>query len=157
MQPPTQTTIYDVISEKESSGYVCGCCGSYVKMYTRNINCNMSLLLIRLYKHGKTDFTHIEKFLSENGYSRCGDFSYLVLYGLLEKKIADREDGSSRNGFYKITGRGIMFVEGKLTVAAKFKMLNGKFMGFEGEQIDIKTALGRKFDYSELMGYESAK
>lgn len=143
-----QSTIFDTL---KSSGYVCSCCGQYVKEYTRSFNCNMALLLIRLYKHQKTGWVHIEKFLAENGYSRCGDFSYMTHYKLLQKLNEDRPDGSSRNGYYKLTGTAIMFIEGKLTVAAKFKMFNSKFMGFEGEQIDIKTALGKRFDYQELM------
>lgn len=144
-----QYSIFDTLKDK--TGYTCECCGSYVKTYVRNMNCNMAILLVRLYKHNEMGFTHIEKFLSKHGYPRCGDFSYLTHYGLLEKKIGDREDGSNRNGFYKITGRGLAFVSGALTVHSKFKMFNGKFMGFEGEQIDIKTALGRKFDYAQLM------
>lgn len=31
-------------------------------------------------------------------------------------------------------------------------MLNGKHIGFEGEFITIKEALGVKFKYNELMG-----
>lgn len=147
-----QTSIFDTL--KSNKGYVCECCGSFVKEYTRSFNCNMALLLVRLYKHGKIGYVHIEKFLAENGYSRCGDFSYLVHYKLLQKLNEDRPDGSSRNGYYKLTGTAIMFLEGKLTVSAKFKMFNGKFMGFEGEQINIQTALGKRFSYAELMGKE---
>ncbi len=138
-------------------GYTCKCCGTFIKEYTRSFNCNMAVLLLRLYKHGKTGFVHIEKFLAENGYSRCGDFSYLVHYKLLQKLNEDRPDGSSRNGYYKLTGTAVMFIEKKLTVSAKFKMFNGKFMGFEGEQIDIITALGKRFSYNELMNKEPEK
>jgi len=146
-----QASIFDSLKSK---GYVCECCGQYVKEYTRSFNCNMALLLIRLHKHQQTGFVHIEKFLTDNGYSRCGDFSYLTHYRLLEKLEGDRPDGSNRNGYYRLTGSALMFIEGKLTVSAKFKMFNGKFMGFEGEQIDIKTVLGKRFSYQELMAKE---
>ena len=94
----------------------------------------------------------MEKFLQQQGYDRCGDFSYLVHYGFLEKLIGNREDGSKKNGYYKITGRGIMFCEGKTTAKSKFLMFNGKLNGFEGEDITIEKALGKKFNYNELMG-----
>lgn len=61
----------------------------------------------------------------------------------MEAKIENREDGSKRNGYYRITGRwDLMFAECKLTVPKKVVLLNNKFEGFEGEEINIKQALG---------------
>ncbi len=150
----TQSSILDVISEKASEGYHCSCCGSYIKEYHRSFNAGMAMMLIHLYRHNERDFVHIENFLTKHSYPRCGDFSYLTLYGLLEKKVGERADGSKKNGYYKLTGKALMFIEQKITVHSKFKMLNGKFMGFEGEQIDIKTALGKRFDFNKLMNNE---
>jgi hypothetical protein len=62
-----------------------------------------------------------------------------------------REDGSKRNGYYRITGRGLMFAEGKLKVHSRFMIFNNTFQGFKGEEIDVKNALGSKFNYDELM------
>lgn len=133
-------------------GYTCECCGQYVKMYRRSFNSNMAVCLLLLYKFNMRGWVKVEDFLIKNGQKRCGDFSYLVHYGFLEKQIANREDGSSRNGYYKMTGRGMMFCEGKINAHKHFLMLNGKFMGFEGDEIDIKQALGKKFNFDELMG-----
>jgi hypothetical protein len=93
----------------------------------------------------------METLISESKHNRCGDFSYLAHYGLIKALKAEREDGSPRNGYYQITGTGIMFAEAKLTVKEKFLMFQGKCEGFEGEEIDIYQALGTKFNYSELM------
>ena len=91
-------------------------------------------------------------FLKEIGRSELrADFHKLRYWNLLEKKIEDRKDGSNRNGYYKITGRGIMFAENKLTVPEKAIVFNGKLQNLEGEEINILTALGKRFDYSELM------
>ncbi len=89
--------------------------------------------------------------MTELGYKRSGDASYLVHYGLIERMDKKREDGSPRNGMYKITGRGIMFVENKSTVKRTFIIYNNRHEGFEGDEINIKDALGKKFDYRELM------
>lgn len=146
-----QSTIFDS-EEMKSKGYHCSCCGNFVKMYKRSMNSNMAISLIALYKHNKTEFVHLEKFLNEHGYQRCGDASYLVHYGMIDKLICDRADGSPKNGFYRLNEAGINFVE-KLSVARKhFKMFNGKFMGFEGDWTTIEQALGNKFSYSSLMG-----
>lgn len=134
-------------------GYVCDCCGSYVKRYTRSFNCNMALTLVLLRKFNIHGFIKIEDFLIANGRRRCGDFSYLVHYGLLEKMQGERKDGSKKNGYYKITGRGLMFADGNLKVPSKFMIFNNSFQGFKGENIGVKEALGKKFDYSELMAH----
>lgn len=135
-----------------SKGYKCYHCGSFVKEYTRSFNANMSLALICLYKHGKGKFVKVEDMLIEHGYKRCGDFSYCKYYGLIEPLKEKRQDGSSRNGFYRLTAYGCLFVEGKVKVVSKFKILHNACTGFEGEEIDIKQALGKRFDFNILMG-----
>jgi hypothetical protein len=132
-------------------GYKCSCCGQYVKRYFRKFNSNMALALIILYRNKDKGFIHLENTMKELGYKRCGDASYLRHYRLIEKKEGNRDDGSPRNGMYKITGIGIMFVEGKSKVQGTFIISNNKHEGFEGDKITIQDALGKKFDYTELM------
>lgn len=133
-------------------GFICDCCGSYVKRYSRHFNSNMAIALILLYRFNVNGFIKVEDFLIKNGQKRCGDFSYLVHYRFLEKQVGKRYDGSKKNGYYRLTSLGILFVEGKIKAHKRFIMLNGKFMGFEGEEITIQEALGKKFSFNELMG-----
>lgn len=137
--------------DKRDEGYTCSCCGLYVKRYHRSLNCNMALALIVLYKSGIRDFIHLENLMQKYDYKRCGDASYLVHWRFLEKCKDKREDGSSRNGKYKITSMGLMFVEGKITAKESILIFNNKMEGFTGEEINIEQALGKKFSYSELM------
>lgn len=132
-------------------GYCCPTCGQLCKRYYRSFNSNMALSLIFLYKFRKHGFIKIEELMRINGYKRCGDASYLRHYKLIEAAEGKREDGSTRVGMYKITGMGIMFVEKNLTVKSKFVMYKGKCEGYEGREINIEDALGKKFNYSELM------
>jgi hypothetical protein len=134
-----------------NKGYFCQCCGSYVKLYRRTFNCNMALALIALYRHTKGEFVKVEDFLTKHNYQRCGDFSYLRHYGFIEPLKEKREDSSQRNGFYRITGIGRLFCEGKEVAKEKFLIQNNKLLGFEGEDITIIDALGTKFNYSILM------
>jgi len=147
---PKQTTIFD--GALKDKGYICPCCQQFCKTYTRSYNHNMAFVILALYRKQVFNFVHIERWLQTEGYPRCGDFSYNVHYGLLEKFVGEREDGSGRNGFYKLTGRGIAFAEGSHTVQAKFKIFNGKLQGFDGDWVDIHKVLGKRFDYNELMG-----
>src|SRR5690348_17701806 len=101
-----QLDLLDAIDEKKKAGYVCQCCGQFVKMYSRPFLSSMALVLIAIYKSGKTDFFHVERFLKNlNRGDLRGDFHKARFWGLLEKKIELRADNSPRNGFYKITDR----------------------------------------------------
>jgi len=138
-------------------GYICPCCGLFCKVYRRVINSNMGLALLVLYRNREKGFVHLETLLSESGYKRCGDASYLRWYKLIEPLKEKRSDGSQRNGKYKITGFGILFAEGKATVKANFDIFNNNFEGFSGEDVTIHQVLGRKFDYSALMGLKTSE
>lgn len=132
-------------------GFTCPCCGSFVKRYKRMLNSNMALVLIHLYCSGIKDYIHVEQFLNYKNLPRSGDFHKLVLWGLLDKKTTKREDGSGRNGYYKINQKSIDFILGLTKVQKKAIINNGVFEGLEGEFITIQDALGSKFNYAELM------
>ena len=129
----------------------CECCGHIRFTYTRKFNSNMAVTLLALYKHNVNGYVKVEEFLLEHGYKRCGDFSYLVHYRLLEKQKGKRDDGSKKNGYYRLTALGILFVEGKHKVKESFIISENKLLGFSEKEIDIKQALGEKFNYSELI------
>lgn len=110
----------------------------------------MAMVLMLVYRSGKRDFFHIENWLKEIGKPELrADFHKLRFWNFIEKKVEDRKDGSNRNGFYKITGRGIMFCEDKITAKEKVLIYNNEFLGFEGKDISIKDV--SSFDYNELM------
>lgn len=141
----------NLFPQNADEGYTCECCGSFIKRYFRSFNSNMAVALIALYKTRDKGYVHVENTLSEMGYQRCGDASYLQHYNLIVPLKEKRDDGSSRNGYYKITGLGIMFVENKCTVAEKFIMFKGKHEGFSGKQINILESLKKRFDYNDLI------
>ncbi len=133
-------------------GYTCPCCGRFVKTYRRRLNASMAYVLLLLYR-GNKGFIHVENYLKEKGCPAPlrADFHKLVYWRFLEKLNEDRADGSPRNGYYKITGQGIMFCEGKITAHEYVLIYNNKFQGWDGEEITIQKALRNKFNYNELM------
>lgn len=135
----------------KDKGYFCGCCGLFVKRYKRHINCNMALALIILYREGIRDFVHLENLMISKGYKRCGDASYLIHWKFLERLKEKRDDGSARNGQYKITSLGLLFVEGKVTGKEYALIFNNNVEEFGGKEITIQEALGKKFNYENLM------
>lgn len=131
------------------NGFYCKHCGAYNKRYKRKFNSNMAIALIALYKNLGGDYVHLESFLASKGLKRCGDASYLRFYNFIDKKKENRDDGSPRNGFYKITGLGCLFVEKKITARETFLILHNRLEGFEGKEIFIDQV--PKFRYDELM------
>lgn len=110
----------------------------------------MAVALCLMFRAGGR-FVKVEDLIASAGVKRCGDFSYLRHYGLIEKLIEKRKDGSPRNGYYAITDKGVMFCLGKIKVQEFFLISNNKLLGFDGDYISIKTALGVRFDCNELM------
>ena len=55
------------------------------------------------------------------------------------------------HGLWRITDKGISFVLNTSHVCEKVKLYNNQAWGFDGSLINIKQALGNKFDYSELI------
>lgn len=139
----------------EGDGVDCPCCSQRVKLYRRNITSSMAAGLIVLYKHKTEDpngWVHIPSLVKQN-HLLTGDFAKLKYWGLIVPKDEIRDDGSNRNGYYKITTDGRLFVEGRLQVE-KYKFIFNKKVYDTGEVqelIDIHAALKNKFNYNELM------
>lgn len=137
-------------------GTICPYCSQFIKLYERTLTSSMAYGLILIYKKQKLDdsYLHIENFFKDINHlpsSIRGDISKLRYWKLLERKEGERKDKSRRNGYYKITQRGRLFVENNLKVPSNIKVYNNHFMGFSGEIISIKEALKNKFSYEKLM------
>jgi hypothetical protein len=147
------------VLRNRDDGVQCPCCDQYVKVYKRPINSSMAYALIimdRYYNdHPVDEWLHVEDYLKRfSGIPAAirGDFHKLRYWGLIEAKQDTRDDGSKRNGFYRITEKGRQFVRDRETVPSHVLICNKEVLGFGERVITIKDALGVKFDYNELMG-----
>jgi hypothetical protein len=133
-------------------GVGCQCCGQLVKLYSRKVSGRSAASLIKLYQLWRKDakYYHVEK-LGCTGSG--GDFARLERYGLIS--CLQNDDTSKRtSGLWIPTQKGIDFVEGRIKIKSHILMFNQKTFGFEGAEISIKSALGNKFNYAVLMGWE---
>jgi hypothetical protein len=139
-------------------GTKCPCCGQSVKLYKRTITSAMAWGLIIFDKKSLTnDFYHAENIFKDvDGLpsSIRGDFPKLRFWGLIEKYEGDRDDGSPRNGLYRITSKGKSFVRNRYSVPRHAYTYNNKLRKIEGDDITIKDALSNKFNYNQLMRNE---
>jgi hypothetical protein len=161
---PKQTTLADAQSILRShvrTGAVCPCCKQFAKVYRRKITSTMALGLVQVHKYFENypdGWLHVRSFLSDRRSTASlialggGEFGKLVHWSLVEAMPGDRSDGAKHNGFYRITEKGHLFVQGEITVPRYVYIYDSRRLGFSEELISIHEALGDRFNYEELMG-----
>ena len=88
--------------------------------------------------------------------ARGGDVAKLEYWGLLEEERGVRPDGG-RAGYWRVTLRGEDWLHGKVEVPKYARVYDGRMLSLTGPSWSVFEALGKKFDYRELMSgdYES--
>jgi len=135
-------------SKLEDGGMDCPCCDRLGKVYRRRIHAAMSVGLIRLYRRG-TDWVKIVTIIPEHNFQ--ADFTKLRFWGLIEA-MDGRTATENATGHWRITEKGALFAKGYLSVPAYAAIYDNRLLRLEGEPVDVREALGTKFDYAELMG-----
>ncbi len=153
---PPDSTIYqakEFLRDNAVKGAECPCCRQRVQIYARALTSGMAAGLIIFYHNRGKGWLHAEKTFKESSCNQSirGDFPKLRFWGLIEAKEENREDDSDRNGYYRITEKGIQFVLGHLSVPRSVFIYNNAFRGFDSLETDVKKALGVKFHYAKLM------
>jgi len=151
--PPTIEKVKKLIMKKSSSpeGCTCPCCEQFTKTYKRKLNSTMAAGLIWIVKtyEKEKDWIHVIK-KAPRWLVATNQYSSLAYWGLIEKR--SNENKSKRtSGFWKPTEKGVNFSKGLLTVPSHVFLYNNKATKFTEELTDINTALGKKFNYEELM------
>jgi hypothetical protein len=114
--------------------------------------------LIVLYHHqrqiGWEKWIHIPSLFAARMVCKDNMGSLLRLWELIEQQPGERDDGSWRVGWYKITRQGVDFVRGELRVRKYVYLYNQTLISRKNADptmINVVEALGEKFDYTELM------
>lgn len=148
------------VLSKRDEGVPCPCCGQYCKVYPRSLNAAMArflIWLVREYETRKKTDAATDLWVSVNdgpliqNRKGGGDFAKMEHWGLIEQ-MANDDDTKRTSGFWRPTQSGIDFVYHRITVPKKAVLYLNECVGFSGEKINIREALGTKFDYQELMG-----
>lgn len=123
-------------------GVICPACGQFAKDYERPLNSLQASALITCYRAAGDDWFHAPSLVGRAG----GEFAKLRHWGLIE-------GGDGHAGRWRITPKGIDFLFRRIRVPQRARYYAGEFLGLVGaENWTIDDALGKKFDYAELMG-----
>jgi hypothetical protein len=146
------------VQHRLRDGVTCPCCQQYCRVYRRKLNSTMALALVLIYQYFKANrnakWLHVAAFLvkvKRDSSIAGGDVVKLRYWGLLERALGEREDGSDRIGRYRITELGKQFVEGRIAVPRYVYLYNQMLLRLSEEMTTIREALGDRFSYDELM------
>lgn len=120
-------------------GTICPCCDQYCQIYKRTMFSTMARDLIRMLKKGAD-----KEYIRTSRIDNSGNIGKMRHLGLITM-------GDTR-GYWKITETGMMFLQRRHRVPKWFYTWNQECVGYDDSKtIDIIDALGKKFDYDELM------
>jgi hypothetical protein len=142
---PTARDVREAVLQGRHDGITCPTCDQYAKVYRRNINSGMARSLILLYRQGP-GFVHVPTAIG----ARSREEGKLAYWGLAEEEHVVREDGG-RAGWWRITSLGVQFVLGRVSVQKYALVYNGRVLEHDGPPWTIRDALGKRFNYAELM------
>jgi hypothetical protein len=151
--------VQEWLAARIRSGEKCPCCTQLTKVYARTITATMAYALIQIYRHaeaGGEEWLHVPDYLSRvcklGPTTRGGDWAKLTAWGLLEEAEGVRDDGSPRTGYYRITDAGKAFVRGESMLPKYALFYDSRVLRLDDNStITINSALGKKFNYAELM------
>jgi hypothetical protein len=158
MNPDLTTPLGDVrdwLRTRIDDGERCPCCTQYAKVYRRSLPNATARVMIALHRAGAEPDAYL--FLPtildtmkgtphQGGYGTLGQH-----WGLLEQQPGERDDGSNRVGWWRLTLLGRAYVRDEVTVPRYAHIYNGRCLRLSGEPWSIRNALGRRFYYNELM------
>lgn len=134
-----------------SDGAPCPCCKQNAKVYRRSLNAPMAIALITAWRSYGTEAWHLPTVTG----GASGDVAKLAHWGLIAALPGTRDDGSPRHGWWQHTADGAAWVQGHIGVPRYAFFYGGRCLGLdrhEGEQQwTVTHALGRRFNYTELM------
>lgn len=127
----------------------CPCCGQLVKVYRRNIASGVASDLIAFANRTQQgEYMHISKITKRS--SGGGDFAKMQMWGLITEH-QNTDTGKRTSGLWCVTQKGRDYVNNKIQLPKYALVYNGKFLGYDGDDISIEECLGTKFNYRELM------
>ena len=134
-------------------GCFCPCCGRFGKVYKRKLSRPMARGLIWLFRVFLADgdqFVSIGDKGPRYVVRSNGSVSSHEWWGLAEEQL-NPDEKQRTSGHWKITPKGLQFVRGEIMVPSHCIIFNKSIQGFTEDLISIADALGKPFNYRELM------
>ena len=136
------------LREQRQEGVRCPCCTQLAKIYKRPINAGMAVSIIKMYRSSRLQYQHIPT--TVGGKSR--EEGKLRYWRLIEEELEVRREDGGRAGWWRVTPKGEQWIHNQILVPKYAYIFDARLLELGGPPTSIRTALGTKFNYEELMG-----
>ena len=139
------------VLQNYNRGVRCPCCNTWVKVWRKPLVHTAVYELIQLYlkwRNNRSEMVHISEFSKQRS-----NFYTLQYWGLVQG--SERIPGKRTAGMWRPTEKGLKFIHNEILIHSHVETRDNKIVRFSGELIGIRKALGKKFDYDELMQYDT--
>ncbi len=138
----------DALRELVYEGHRCPLCTQMAKVYKRRINAGMAVSLIRMYKADPIlGWQHVPTTVG----GRSREEGKLRYWGLVEEESQVKRPDGGRAGYWRVTPLGERFVMRSVKLQCYALVYDGRCLALEGDLKGIEDALGKRFNYNELM------
>jgi hypothetical protein len=133
----------------------CPLCDKLANLYHRMLYGDPLAGLIKAHKKYEQDWFHWARVVGAQG----GDGAKLEHWGLMQRASRERDPKEPGVGYWRLTDRGDAFVRNTITVprCARIVGIRNRFVRWCDDkhpgETNIRSALGKNFDYDELMGF----
>lgn len=144
----------DALRDRVDKGESCPCCTQLVRVYRRPLTSVAARALIALYRDHGRSFGYLpdvaRTHLSDSAH-QGGTLSLAHCWGLIEEERAALGD-NGRAGWWRVTELGEQFILERASVPSHARIFNGRVLSLVGDPIGIRSALGKHFNRTELLG-----
>lgn len=148
-----------LVFSKLAKGSHCPCCGQFAKSYTRRINSGMAralIWLVRTWREGAADgWVHVPTRGPRHVLANR-ELARFLFWELVEARFND-DKTKKDSGYWRPTERGQRFADNLSRESRHVVLYDNGVREWSPDLIDIRAALGHKFNYDELMHGEQQK
>lgn len=128
----------------------CDCCGGHTKVYRRKLNSGMAAIACWMAANRGREWVSVNEM--PRYCANSNEVSKLMHWELAEQK-PNTNTGKRTSGVWRLTATGVLFAHDAMTVPshAFLSSPGNVLLGFEDAHVGVREALGRHFNYAELM------
>jgi hypothetical protein len=134
-----------------AEGHECPVCEQHVKVYRRPLTAVSARAVVALYREHHREYGHMpevaQKYLPEHA-TQGGYLTLAHHWDLIEPQPLQQR---GRPGMWRVTGMGVDWLNGDLTVPSHVLLYNNRPLGYEGEPVSVSHVLGRRFELGAVL------
>jgi len=134
-------------------GSICPCCDQYARRYRRKFNSTMARSLIWLvqeWRNSDLPWVDVAK-TAPRWLVKSNQLPTVRWWGLVQRPISD-DPTRKHLGLWQPTKKGALFASNLIKLPSHAVTYRGEVEDLVGDLVNIQDALGKHFDYSEIMG-----